>query len=56
VKLAAVKSITETNENSPVPESFAVDSAGLAARASVPIEPGKQSLSIDVTVVYAINQ
>ena len=56
VKLGAVKSITETNENAPVPESFGVDDASLAERAAVPIEPGKQSLSIDVTVVYAVNQ
>ncbi len=56
VHLGAVKSIDETNQNAPVPQSYALDIGAAHASASVPIEPGKQSLSLDVTVVYAIVQ
>ena len=50
VELGAIQTITETSEPSPRPVTGARDSAA----ASVPIQPGSQELTVQVSVVYSI--
>lgn len=51
--LGGVISISDQSQASPYPE-FGAFSAAKAAAPSVPISPGKQQVSVQITVVYAI--
>jgi uncharacterized protein YggE len=54
VKLGQVRSIDETNRTAPYPQYLAADAA--KSSAAVPLQPGTQELSLDVSVVYEIVQ
>src|SRR5262249_11442086 len=51
--LGAVISVSDHSPTQPVP-SFGADAAA-APRASVPISPGTQQLSVSITVTYALS-
>lgn len=52
-KVGRVLTINETNVSLPYPQYYA-EAAPAADKASVPIEPGTQSVSLNVTVVYEL--
>jgi uncharacterized protein YggE len=57
VKLGAIKSIDDTNTDVPAPEYYARNYAfDGAASAQMAIEPGEQELSVDVRIVFEIDQ
>jgi uncharacterized protein YggE len=54
VKLGQIRSIDETSRTAPYPQYFSADAA--KSSAAVPLQPGTQELSLDVSVVYEIVQ
>jgi uncharacterized protein YggE len=55
VKLGAIRTIDDTGTLLPEQRTFASGSLSPQANAAVPISPGSQQLSVDVTVVFDIS-
>jgi len=53
VTLGPIRTIDDTGTNVPSPVSFGIGNSASSA-AAVPVEPGSQQLSVDVTVVFDI--
>ena len=54
VKLGAIRTIDDTGTQLPQPQYYA-KASGDAASSAVPISPGSQQLSVDVTVVFDLS-
>ena len=55
VKLGAIRTIDDTGTQLPQPQFLQGGFATAARNAAVPISPGSQQLSVDVTVVFDIS-
>jgi uncharacterized protein len=55
VQLGSIKSISDQNSTQPTPMPYAANDSLQAGAAAVPVSPGRQQVSVDVSVVYTIN-
>ena len=53
-KVGKVLTINETSYNAPMPQYYAGAAVPAADKASVPVQPGTQSLTLDVAVVFEL--